>query len=42
MCNKAVKTYPSTIKLIPECFMTQKMCGKAINRCFFVFDFISD
>ena len=38
MCDKAVSTYPSTIKLVPECFMAQKMCDKAVNRCFFVFD----
>ena len=42
MCDKAVKTYPSTMKFVPECFMTQKMCDKVDNRCFFVFDFIPD
>ena len=26
MCDKAVDTYPSTIKFVPECFMTQEMC----------------
>ena len=34
--------YPSTTKFVPECFMTQEMCNKAVNRCFFVFDFIPD
>ena len=37
MCDKAVNTYTSTIKFIPECVMTQEMCDKAVNRCFFVF-----
>ena len=35
MCNKAVSTYPSTIKFVPECFMAKEMCDKAVNRCFF-------
>ena len=34
MCNKAINTYPSTIKFVPECLMTQEMCDKAVNRCF--------
>ena len=34
MCDKAVNSYPSTIKVIPECFMTQEMCDKAVNSCF--------
>ena len=38
-CDKAVDTYPSTIK----CFMTQKMCDKAINNhIFFLFNSIPD
>ena len=37
MCGKAVNTYPSTIKFVPEYFMTQKICNKAVNTCFFVF-----
>ena len=40
MCDKAVSTYPSTIKFVPECVMTQKMCDKAVNSSFFVFNFI--
>ena len=32
MCDKAVNTYPSTIKFVTECFMTQEMCDKAVNR----------
>ena len=42
MCDKAVSTYPSTIKFIPECFTTQKICHKVVNICFFVFDCIPD
>ena len=30
MCDKVVNTYPS-IKCVPECFMTQRMCDKAVN-----------
>ena len=41
-CDKAVNTYPSTIKFVPKCFMTQEMCDKTINRCFFVFNSIPD
>ena len=34
VCDKAVDTYPSTIKFVPECFMTQEMWDKAVGRCF--------
>ena len=37
MCGKAVNTYPSTTKLVPEHLMTQKICNKPVNTCFFVF-----
>ena len=37
MCDKAFNTYPSTIKFVPECFMTQEMCDKAVNSCFFLY-----
>ena len=40
MCDKVVGTYPSTIKFVPEYFMTQEMCGKAVNRCFFLYLFL--
>ena len=40
MCDKAANTYLSTIKFVPGCFMTQEMCDKAVNICFFVFDSI--
>ena len=42
MCDKAVNTYPSAIRFVPERFMTQEMCNKAVNICFFAFDSISD
>ena len=42
MCDKAVNTYPSTIKLVPKCFMTQEMCDKAANKYIFVFHSIPD
>ena len=35
MCDKAVSTYPSTIKFVSDCFMTQEMCDKAVVRGFF-------
>ena len=34
MCDKEVNTYPSTIKFISQCVMTQEMCDKAMNRYF--------
>ena len=34
MCDKDVSIYPSTIKFVPECYKTQEMCDKAVNRCF--------
>ena len=37
MCDKAVDAYISTIKFVPECFMTLEMCDQAVNRFFFVF-----
>ena len=35
MCDKAVDTYPSTIKYFPECYMTKEMCDKAANTYIF-------
>ena len=32
MCDKAVNTYPSAIKFVPECLTTQTMCDKEINK----------
>ena len=34
MCDKAVDTFPFTIKLVPECHKAQEMCNKAVSRCF--------
>ena len=42
MCDKAVSTYSSTMKFVPECIMTKEMCSKAVSRCFFLFDYIPD
>ena len=35
MCDKAVSTYTSTIKLVPEWYKTPKMCDEAVNWRFF-------
>ena len=40
MRDKAVDTYPSIIKLVPECFITQEMCDKAVSSYFFLFNSI--
>ena len=32
MCDKAVNTHPSTIKFVSECYRTQEMCEKTVNR----------
>ena len=37
MCDKAVNAYPSTVKFVSECVMTQEMCDNAVNRCYFAF-----
>ena len=42
MFDKAVIASPSTIKFVPERFMTEEMCEKAVNRCFFILDSIPD
>ena len=34
MRDKAVDTYPSAIKFVPEFFMTEEMCDKAVNKYF--------
>ena len=33
----AVNTYPCPTRFVLECFMTQEMCDKAINRYFLYF-----
>ena len=42
MCDKAVDTYPSTIKFVPKCSKTKEMCHRAVHGCSFVFDVILD
>ena len=42
MRDKAVNTYPSTINVDPKYFLTDEICDKAVNICFFVFDSIPD
>ena len=42
MCDKAVNIYPSTIKFVPKCLLTKKMCDKVINTYFFAFDSVPD
>ena len=37
MCDKDVNTYPSTIKFVPECLLTEEMYDKAINTYSFAF-----
>ena len=34
MCAKAINTYPSTIKFVAECFMTQKCVIKQLINVF--------
>ena len=41
MCDKAVDTYPSTIKFVPECFVTQKMCDQVLIYIFCVWYYYS-
>ena len=42
MCDKTINTYSSPDRFASECFMTQEMCNKEVNRCFFVFDDFDD
>ena len=43
MCYKAINTYPSTIKLVPECSMTQKCVIKQlINVLLYLILFMID
>ena len=34
MCDRAVDTFMSTIKFVPECYKTKEMCHTAVHRCF--------
>ena len=42
MYDKAVSTYSSAINFVPEGFLIQQICDKAVNKCFSAFDSISD
>ena len=42
MCDKAVDIYSSTIENVPDRFKTQKMFGKATDKCSFMLDFVPD
>ena len=37
MCVEAVDTYTSAVQFVPEWYKTQKLCGKAVDTCPFVF-----
>ena len=36
MCDKTVNTHPSAIQFVAQCYKTQEMCDKAVNRYFFI------
>ena len=36
MCNKAVNTYTSSIKIVSECLMTQEIVIKQLIDAFFI------
>ena len=42
MCDKAVNTYDSTIKLASDWYKTQETCDKAVHKCFLAFVYIPD
>ena len=42
MSDKAVSTFPSTIKFVFDQFKTQEMCDKAVDTCPFVLDSVCD
>ena len=42
MCDKAVDTYHSTIKFVPECHKTQEMCDKAVDTFLYFIIFLID
>ena len=39
MYEKSVNTYHSTIQFVLDCYKTQEMCGKDVNKCFLAFTF---
>ena len=42
MWDKDVNTYDCTVKFFPDCYKTQQMRDKAVNRCFLAFTYIRD
>ena len=42
MSDRAVSTYPSTIKFVSECFMTQKMCDRVAPEDHFLIVYCPD
>ena len=42
MCNKAVGTYPSAIKFVPEYYKSHEICDKAVDTCPFDIDSVPD
>ena len=42
MSDKAVSTFPSTIKFVLDQLKTQEMCDKAVDTCPFVLDSVRD
>ena len=31
MCDKTGDNYPHVLEFVPDCYMTQKMCDKAVH-----------
>ena len=42
MCDKAVDNYPHALKLVLNCFKTQKLCDKAVNTYPSTIQFVSE
>ena len=40
MCDKTSNTHTSAIKFVPEYFMTQEICDKAVNSFFYLILFL--
>ena len=41
-CDKAVNTDHSTIQFVPNCYKTQEISDKAVNKCFLASIYIPD
>ena len=42
MYDNVVNIHSFTIKFVPECYKSLKMCDKAFNNCFLAFCYILD